>query len=263
MPGAETFHGPADAYERFVGRYGATLAAALIQFAGVEPGMRALDVGAGPGALAGALAERLGAENVAAAEPSEPFAEGFRARLPDVEIVVAPAERLPFGDATFDAVLSQLVLNFMTDAEAGVRELARVAKPGGVVASCAWDYADGMTLLRAYWDAAREVEPERGAAADEAATMSGFDEEELADLWRGAGFEDVRTGRLLAQATYDGFEALWEPITTGIAPAGAFYVSLDEQGRTALHDAFRRRLGVGDEPFTLDAVAFAVAGRRA
>jgi len=138
-----------------------------------------------------------------------------------------------------------------------------VAKPGGVVASCAWDYADGMTLLRAYWDAAREVEPERGAAADEAATMSGFDEEELADLWRGAGFEDVRTGRLLAQATYDGFEALWEPITTGIAPAGAFYVSLDEQGRTALHDAFRRRLGVGDEPFTLDAVAFAVAGRRA
>jgi len=262
MPGAETFHGPADAYERLIGRYGASLAAALIEFAGVEPGMRALDVGAGPGALAGALAERLGADKVAAAEPSEPFAEGFRARLPDVELVAAPAESLPFADATFDAVLSQLVLNFVTDAEAGVRELARVARPGGVVASCVWDYADGMTLLRAYWDAAREVEPERGVAADEAVTMSGFDEAELAALWRGAGLEDVRTGRLVATATYDGFEALWEPITTGIAPAGAFCVSLDEPGRAALHDAFQRRLGVGDEPFTVEAVAFAVTGRR-
>ena len=107
----------------------------------------------------------------AAADPSEPFAEACRARVPGVEVVVATAEALPFADGAFDATLSQLVVNFMRDAEAGVREMARVTRPGGVVASCVWDYAGEMTLLRAFWDAAREVDPERAAAADEGAIM--------------------------------------------------------------------------------------------
>ena len=122
MPGAETFHASADAYDRHVGRYGAQHAAALIAFAGVEPGMRALDVGCGPGALTAALAERLGTASVCGADPSEPFAEACRRRLPRVDVVVATAEALPFADGAFDAVLSQLVVNFLPDAEAGVRE---------------------------------------------------------------------------------------------------------------------------------------------
>jgi ubiquinone/menaquinone biosynthesis C-methylase UbiE len=162
----EAFRVPADAYDRYIGRYGPELAAALIDFARIEPGMRALDVGCGPGALAAALAERLGPAHVSAADPSEPFVQACRTRLPGVEVVVAAAEALPFPDRAFDAALSQLVVNFMDDAEAGVRELARVTRPGGVVASCVWDYAGEMTLLRAFWDAAREVDPERGAHAD-------------------------------------------------------------------------------------------------
>ncbi len=159
MPGAETFRASADAYDRLVGRYGAQLASALIDFASVEPGIRVLDVGCGPGALTAALAGRLGTGNVSAADPSEPFVEACRARLPGVEVVLAAAEALPFAEGTFDGTLSQLVVNFMRDAEAGVREMARVTRPGGVVASCVWDYAGEMTLLRAFWDAAREVDP--------------------------------------------------------------------------------------------------------
>src|SRR5262245_66463753 len=98
--------------------------------------MRALDVGCGPGALTTALVERLGAANVAGADPSEPFVGAARQRLPGVEFVVAGAEELPFADGSFDAVLSQLVVNFMRDAEAGVRERARAAERGGGVASC-------------------------------------------------------------------------------------------------------------------------------
>ena len=71
MPGAETFRAFADAYDRLVGSYGPPLAEALIAFAQVEPGMRALDVGCGPGALTAVLAERLGTANVCAADPSE------------------------------------------------------------------------------------------------------------------------------------------------------------------------------------------------
>jgi len=259
MPGAETFRA-ADAYDRAVGRYGPSLAAELIAFAGVEPPMRALDVGCGTGLLTAALAERLGAEQVAGAEPSEPFAEACRARVPGTEVVVAAAEELPFADGAFDVALSQLVANFMRDAEAGIRELARVVRPGGVVASCVWDYAGEMTLLRAFWDAARDVEPERAAAADEGVVMRWCTEDELRGLWEGAGLADVRTGALTARADYESFEDLWAPFPTGIAPSGAFAASLDEEGQAVLRDAFRRRLGVGDDAFELTARAWAVRG---
>jgi SAM-dependent methyltransferase len=260
MPHAEAFRASAEAYDRHVGRYSAPLAAALIAFARIEPGMRALDVGCGPGALTTALARLLGEASVCAADPSEPFVEACRTRLPGVEVVVATAEALPFADRAFDAALSQLVVNFMEDAEAGVREMARVTRPGGIVASCVWDYAGGMTLLRAFWDAAREVEPERAALANEGAVMRWCGEGELAKLWRDAGLGDVRFGELVVSAGYADFEDLWSPLPTGVAPSGAFVQSLDDERRTALHDAYGRRLGVGDGPFELTARAWAVAG---
>ena len=222
--------------------------------------MRVLDVGCGPGALTAALVERVGAAGVSAAEPSEPFARACRERLPGVEVVEAAAEELPFPDAGFDAALSQLVVNFMGDAKAGVREMARVTRPGGVVASCVWDYAGEMELLRAFWDAAREVEPERAAASDEGVVMSWCAEGALAGLWGLAGLSDVRFGELVVSAAYSSFDELWAPLPTGVAPSGAFCKSLGEEARAALRDAYRHRLGVGDEPFELSARAWAVAG---
>jgi SAM-dependent methyltransferase len=261
MTGADAFRVPADAYERFVGRYGAALAEALVDFAGVQPGMRALDVGCGPGALTAVLAERLGAPNVRAVDPSEPFVEACRARVSQVEVAVASAEALPFADDEFDAVLSQLVVNFMDDAETGVGEMARVTRPGGIVASCVWDYGGEMTLLRAFWDAAHEVDPGGAAAADEAAVMQWSREGELAELWRRVGLRDARFDALVVRAEYADFEDLWWPLPTGVGPAGAFTKSLDEEGRAQLREALRRRLGVGDGPFELSARAWAVAGR--
>jgi SAM-dependent methyltransferase len=261
MSGHEAFRTSADAYDRFVGRYGAELATALIDFAGVAPGMGALDVGCGPGALAAVLVERLGAARVSAADPSASFVDACRTRLPGVDVVEASAEALPFADGAFDAALSQLVVNFMRDGEAGVRQMARVTRPGGIVAACVWDYRDEMTLLRAFWDAAREVDPERGAAADEGVVMRWCTEGGLAELWRAAGLGSVRVGSLIASATYADFDDLWSPLPTGVGPAGTFCKSLEEDDRAALRDAFRARLGVGGSPFTLTARAWSVVGR--
>jgi len=233
---------------------------ALAEFAGIQPGASVLDVGCGPGALAGELVRRLGAPLVSAVDPSQPFVDACRARLLGVEAALASADELPFGDDTFDIVLSQLVVNFMRDARAGVREMTRVARPGAIVASCVWDYAGEMTLLRAFWEAAREVDPERAAAADEGVVMPWCGEGELAELWCGVGLRDVRFGALRVSAPYAGFEDLWSPFLAGVAPSGAFCRSLDETRRAALRERLRRRLGVGDDPFELHARAWAVAG---
>lgn len=222
--------------------------------------MRALDVGCGPGALTGALVERLGVDSVAAADPSEPFVEACQERYPGVEVVVAAAEALPYSDDEFDAALSQLVVNFMDDPEAGVGEMARVTRPGGVVASAVWDYGGEMTLVRAFWDAARKLDPEGGAAADESAVMRWSDEGDLAELWKRVGLADVRFGEVTVRAAYDDFEDLWWPLPKGVGPAGAYTKSLDDESQRALRDALRRRLGVGDRPFELTARAWAAVG---
>jgi SAM-dependent methyltransferase len=255
-----TFSAPAEAYDRFIGRYGASLAQALIAFAGVEPGMRALDVGCGPGALAGALSARLGAGHVAAVEPSPTFVQAARERLAGVEVVQADATALPFPDGRFDAALAQLVLNFLDEPLRGVHEMVRVTRPGGVLAACVWDYAGEMTLLRAFWDAAREIDPAGAASADEGAVMTLGREGALAELWRAAGLRDVRAAAIEAAARYDGFADLWAPLTAGVGPAGAYCATLDDARRAALGHALQARLGVGNEPFELSARAWAVAG---
>ena len=246
-------------YDRFMGRYSRELAPRLIDYAGLEPGMRALDVGCGPGALAVALADRLGATAVAAADPSEPLLAACAERVPGADVRQAPAEELPWPDATFDAVLSQLVLNFVSDADAAVAEMRRVVAPGGIVASCTWDYAGGMRMLRTFWDAARELDP---TAPDEL-NMRYCSEDELADLWERAGLDDIGTAQLEVAVEYGGFDDFWEPFTLAVGPAGAYCASLAPERREALREGCFGRLGSSAGPFSLNARAFAVRGTRA
>jgi SAM-dependent methyltransferase len=221
--GAATFRTPAEAYDQHIGRYGPELARALCDAAGVAPGMTALDVGCGPGALTTVLVERLGGARVAAADPSAPFAAACAERLPGVRVEHAPAERLPFGDAEFDVALAQLVVNFMSDARAGVGEMARVTRAGGTVGAAVWDYAGEMTLLRRFWDAAVALDPSARA--------------------------------------HDEFDDLWRPLETGVGPSGAYVAALAPANRAALREELRARLGVADGPFRLEARAWVVTGR--
>jgi len=261
MAGAATFLTAADAYDRHIGRYGSALAAELIQVAGVGRGQRALDVGCGPGALTQALATLLGPAAVAAIDPSPPFVAACRARVPGADVREGTAEALPWDDGAFDAVLSQLVLNFVEDPLRGVREMRRVGRPGAVVAACVWDYAGGMTLLRRFWDAALRVDPEGAAAHDEGRVMRFCAPDELRDLWSAAGLTDVTGGELSVSARYESFDALWEPLERGVAPSGAYAVALDPPRRAALRAELRRLLVAPTGPFTLAARAWWVAGR--
>lgn len=253
-----TFTASRSAYDAYMGRYADLLAPRLIAFAGVQPGDRVLDVGCGPGSLTEALGEVVGPERVAAVEPSEPFAAAAAERVPAAEVQVGAAESLPWSADTFDVALAQLVVNFMSDADAGVAEMRRVVRPGGTVASCTWDYSGGMTMLRTFFDAALSLDPE---TPDEARTMRYIDPDDLRELWLRAGLEAVENDALVVEVSYTDFDDFWEPFTGGVGPAGAYTASLEPDRREALREECRRRLGEPAGAFTLSAKAWAVKGR--
>ena len=259
-PGAASFRTSAEAYDRHIGRYGSALARALIEIANVSGGQRALDVGCGPGALAAELCQVLGSDGVAAIDPSASFVEACARRLPGVDVRLASAEELPFPDDSFDVTLSQLVVNFMSDPPVGVREMRRVTRPGGTVAAAVWDYAEEMTLLRRFWDAAVALDP-GAAASDEGRSMPYCTPDELERLWREAGLEKLATTALVVEAGYHDFDDLWQSLEHGSGPSTAFASSLPAERHAELRDELRRRLGVGDDPFRLRARAWSVFGR--
>src|SRR6266576_5126717 len=179
-----------------MGRYSEPLAAQFADLAGVSGGQRLLDVGCGPGALTAELVSRAGPEAVSAVEPSGSFAAAARERLPDVDIRQAAAERLPFPDAAFDAALAQLVVHFMTDPVAGLREMGRVTRPDGVVAACVWDHSGDRGPLSSFWHAVRELDP---AQPDESG-LAGVGEGELARLFDQAGLAGAEATTLTVRA---------------------------------------------------------------
>jgi ubiquinone/menaquinone biosynthesis C-methylase UbiE len=242
------------AYDRFMGRYSVRLAPVFADFAGIDG--RVIDVGAGPGALTAELVQRVGAENVAAAEPSPGFVEALRTRLPGVDARVARGEELPWEDDSFDAALAQLVVSFMADPPAGVREMRRVVRPGGVVAVCMWD-RDNMEMFAAINRAREAVAP----GTFERTAMRYRDAPELAQLLADTGLHDIETGALDVEASYTGFDDFWGALSSGVGPAGQWVLELTDEQRAALPDELRRQLGEPEGPFTLHARAWAARGR--
>ena len=244
----------ADAYDRFMGRYSVPLASQLADFAGVAAGQRVLDVGCGPGALTTELVDRLGPAAVSAVDPSEPFVAAARDRHPGVSVQRAAAEELPFADREFDAALAQLVVHFMADPVAGLREMARVTRKDGVVAACVWDHAGGQGPLSVFWQAARELD----AGVEDESQRAGSREGHLAELFREARLREIEESALSADVEHPSFEDWWEPFTLGVGPAGTFVAGLDAKRQARLRERCRELLPAA--PFTPPALAWAARG---
>ncbi|MGA8246458.1 MAG: class I SAM-dependent methyltransferase [Nocardioides sp.] len=247
-----SFDVSADAYLRFMGRFSEPLGDLFIERAGLPRDARVLDVGCGPGALTARLADRYGVRAVAAIDPSASFVAATRQRIPGIDVREGVAEALPFDDGSFDAALAQLVVHFMADPVAGLREMGRVTRPGGVVTACVWDHAGGGSPLSVCWDAVHDIDPSAPHEAD----LPGAHEGQLAEIAAAAGLGCIESSTLSVRVPFASYDEWWAPYLLGVGPLGAYVGTLDDDHRREL---FRRCTELlPDPPFEQEAVAWNV-----
>jgi SAM-dependent methyltransferase len=248
------------AYETYMGRWSRRVAERFLDWLGEPPGLRWLDVGCGTGALTGAVLDRAEPTQVFGVDPSDRFVAWSAANIGDdrARFAVADAAHLP--DVEVDVVVSGLVLNFIPD-PLGALGTMMAASPGGTVAAYVWDYADGMDLLRQFWDAAVGLDPS-SASLHESERFGWCRPERLAALWMRAGLLDVSTHQIDVLTDFTDFEDYWTPFLSGQGPAPGYVRSLDDRSRESLRETLRRRLPLGpDGTLSLQARAWAVRGR--
>ncbi len=250
------------AYERYVGRWSRPVAREFLRWLARPPGLTWLDVGCGTGALAECVLTAAAPGRVLGIEPSAAHVEHARAHVrdPRAEFRHGDAARLPLPDASVDATVSGLVLNFVPDPARAAAEMRRVTRPGGTVAAYVWDYAERMQMMRHFWDAAVALDA-TAAEHDEARRFPLARPEPLAALLRQAGLEAVQTQAIEVATVFLDFDDYWTPFLGGQGPAPGYCMALGESRRSALREEVRRRLPIGaDGAIHLVGRAWAVRG---
>ena len=249
-------------YEPYVGRWSRLVAREFVGWLRVPDGARWLDVGCGTGALTETILKVTNPAAVQGIDHSSAYIEFAREQIADprVRFEVGDAQALPADSGGYDAVVSGLALNFIPDRQAALREMTRAAQPGGVVAAYVWDYADGMQLMRHFWDAAVALHA-NALELDEGRRFPICKPDALTALFRESGLKQVEVRSIDVPTHFRDFEDYWSPFLGGQGPAPSFVMSLSEQERTNLGDYIHARLPVNaDGSIDLTARAWAVRG---
>ena len=249
-----------DRYEPYVGRWSRLVARDFVDWIAAPKGLRWLDVGCGTGALAQTVLDRAAPAEVLGVDPSDGFLANARRYVTDprVRFEIGDAQALPAGDGAFDAAVSGLVLNFVSDQAMAAREMRRAVKPGGIVAAYLWDYAGEMQMMRRFWDAAVALDPD-ARAKDEGVRFPLCRPEPLKALFAGAGLRDATVKAIDVPTVFKDFDDFWTPFLSGQAPAPGYCMSLSEERRAALRERLRATLPVrADGSIPLIARAFAI-----
>jgi len=250
------------AYDWFLGRWTVRLAGPFLDFAALPADGPVLEVGCGTGSLARALRERWPDRPILGVDLSAAYIAHARRQSGTIQYSVADAQRLCLPDATFAGVLAQLVLNFIPDAPAAVREAKRVVRRGGTVAAAVWDFRGGLVYQRLFWDTAAGVEASAGTARDRLFSTPLASPEGLADLWRRCGLAEIATGSLTIRMDYETFDDYWRPLLGGQGPVGTYLNSLAPDRQALIQDRVRAAYLAGgpDGPRSMTATAWAVRG---
>lgn len=201
------------AYEDYMGAWSRAVGELFLDWLVPAPGRRWLDVGCGNGAFTELIAQRCAPSGLLGIDPSPAQLEFARTRpaLHAADFRQADAMALPYADDTVDAAVMPLVIFFVPDPATGVAEMARVVRPGGVVAAYAWDMAGGGSpyapLLHELRAMGVDVPTPPSADASRLDTLRA--------LWTAAGLETVETREITVQRTFAGFDDYWATVRKG------------------------------------------------
>jgi SAM-dependent methyltransferase len=252
------------AYEPYVGRWSRLVAREFLAWLAVPPGRRWLDVGCGTGALSQTIVAEASPGGVKGVDASADYVAFARQQVREtrVQFETADAQALAEQTASYDAVVAGLVLNFVAQPARMVAEMARVARPGGVVGVYVWDYAGEMQLIRHFWNAAVALDP-AARVFDEGQRFPICHPDRLAELFRQAGLGAVEARAIDVPTRFRDFDDYWSPFLGGQGPAPSYAMSLSEEHRAALRERILMGLPVAaDGAIPLMARAWAVRGAR-
>jgi len=255
--------GSGAAYELF-GRWSRLVARKFLTWLAMAFSVRWLDVGCGTGALSETILTEAGPAAVHSIDPSENYFALAREQVrdPRVHFESGDARQLPVASATYDAVVSGLVLNFIPDLRPGLAEMVRVTKHGGTVAAYVWDYVGKMELMRYFWDAAVAVKPE-AREQDEGRRFPICQPDPLRNLFVEADLREVDIDSIDVPTHFRDFDDYWLPFLGGQFLAPDYAMSLSEKDRAALRERIRATLPFSDDgTIRLAARAWVVRGKR-
>jgi SAM-dependent methyltransferase len=248
-------------YEQYIGRWSRMIAPLFLVWLDQPAGKRWLDVGCGTGALTAAIVDRCTPSSVAGVEPSEGFLGlAIQNLAGKARFLAGNATALPLDGGACDVVVSGLVLNFVPALPAALSEMRRVTASGGTIAAYVWDYADGMEIIKHFWDAAASLDP-AAARLHEGTRFPVCQPSALKAAFENAGLTDVETTSLDVMAEFADFDEYWRPFLGGQGPAPAYAMSLPEQQRVTLRDKLKSALPRAEGgAISLRARAWAVRG---
>jgi len=252
------------AYEPYVGRWSRLVAAEFLRWLAVRPRARWVDVGCGTGALTETILRLSDPARVVSVDASADYIAYARRQVrdPRATFTAADARALPAGDGTADAAVSGLALNFIPTPERALGEMTRAVDTGGVVAVYVWDYAEGMQLMRHFWDAAVALDP-AARGLDEGPRFPLCRPAALETLFNDAGLHHVECRAIEVPTRFRDFADYWEPFLGAQGPAPGYAMSLDETRRARLRERIRAELPTAaDGSIALIARAWAVRGER-
>ena len=248
------------AYERLMGRWSRVAGDKFIDWLSAPKGLRWIDVGCGNGAFTEVLIARCAPVAVTGIDPSEGQLAYARTR-PGTKLAqfrVADAQQLPFADKCFDAASMALVITFVADPLKAAREMARVVRPGGLVATYMWDFPGGGFPLTPISKALKSLD----LASAPLSNIDASRQENMRAFWQQAGLQAIDTHVIRVPIVYADFDDFWDSNSAPVGTAGKAVNDLTPKQREQLKARLREQLPIGaDGRIVYEAFANAVKGR--
>jgi ubiquinone/menaquinone biosynthesis C-methylase UbiE len=229
-------------YERFMGRWSRLVGQQFLAWVNAPKGKSWLDVGCGNGAFTEEICKNAAPSAVIGVDPSEGQLAFARTRpgTPGAKYQLSDATPLPFDNASFDLTDMALVIAFVPDPALAVAEMARVTKPGGIVASYMWDLPGGGVPLSQMMRAMKEI----GCPTLQPPNAAFSSMNPKRQLWVDAGLKSVETTVIRITVSFNDFDDFWQTNTLPLGPQAKIIQDMSAETKEKLRAQLQKTLPI-------------------